>query len=115
MEYQGTGIEFPKITLGGVEYELKFTRGALLYRISRKGIAMADLSNANKRFACLFDILHAIISDKFSGTADDLASMAYEEDGKMKEIDAAVSVALGKAFPSTQPAQATAVNAPQVQ
>lgn len=107
-----TGIEYPTIELAGKSYELKFTRGALLYRISQRGMSISMLRDPVKRIAATFDILHAIIGDQFEGTPEDLASIAIDED-KLQDITESLKVALGKAFPSTQPAQATAVTALQ--
>ena len=115
ISYNGTGIDYPRLTLGGVEYELKFTRGALLYRISRRGISVSTLRDPERRIAAGVDILHAIIGDQFGGTPEQLADLVFTEE-KFAEVIQAVTVAVGKVFPpKAEPAQAAAGAAPQVQ
>jgi hypothetical protein len=111
-EYNGTGIEYPKITLGGVEYELKVTRGALIYRFSQRGISLASLKDETKRVSACIDALHAMMGSQFAGTPEELTEMIFAED-KFKESLHAVMVAVGKVSPpKVEPAQAAAGAAP---
>lgn len=96
----GTGAVYPTLELGGVTYALKFTRYSLLYRLSRRGIQIADRYDPVKGLAALFDIVHAIISDQFKGTAEDLATLAGEEN-KIAACRLALDEALVKVFPPT--------------
>lgn len=104
-----TGIVYPKITLGGVEYELKFSRGSLFRRMGNAGVAnLGDLMGGNLiGFAKMIDTLHAILGDQYRGSADDLADMVLTED-KGRDVAQALFVALGKVFPSRQVAQTAA-------
>lgn len=110
MNQNGTGIIYPTIELGGVTYELKFTRGALFYRLSRLGV---DLGTAftNITFSVRVDILHSIIAGtgpgKYAGTTEELADLVLTEN-KSKEVVELLLAALGKVFPPTQAAQAPA-------
>jgi hypothetical protein len=113
MEYTGSGIDYPKLTLGGVEYELKLTKGRLMFRMSNRGVAALSLRNPDQNVASLIKTLHALICDTYLGTEEDLAEMVIDED-KLKEAAGAVAQALKKAFPSTAPAQAAA-GAPAIQ
>jgi len=106
MSQNGTGVVYPTIELGGVTYELRITRGALLYRISKNQIDMNDLgqdSDPRKRVAAVFDVLHAIVAGKFQGSIEDLADLVITE-GKMKDAATAVLLAVGKVFPPAEPA-----------
>jgi hypothetical protein len=106
MNQNGTGVVYPTIELGGVTYELRITRGALLYRISKNQVDMNDLgkdADPRKRVAAVFDVLHAIIADKFQGSVEDLADVVIAE-GKMKEATVGVLGAVGKVFPPAEPA-----------
>ncbi len=97
----GTGIEYPTIELGGKTYTVKFTRGALLYRLSRKGSSLADLGTS-KNFGALIDILHAGLYGQYDGTPLELAELISNEDDwieKYKQVDVVVGEALKKVFP----------------
>lgn len=109
-----TGIHYPTIELAGTSYELSITREILLYRLSRKGVSMADLRGA-KGFAALHDILHAIIQDRYQGTVEDLVTLVQSE-GKLQLLDTTIAEVVKKAFPPPQPAQAAATDtAPSIQ
>lgn len=103
----GTGIEYPTIELGGVVYTVKFTRGGLLYDLSKSGSRISDL-RTNKNLATLVDILHAGIFGQYIGSQKDLCELVYEED-KIKLVDEVISEALKKVFPPTSSAAAVAV------
>src|SRR5579871_1218267 len=97
MSQNGTGIQYPEITLGGVTYVVRFTRGALLYRVAKRGLTIADVysTDGNKRLAAVFDLLHAMLGDYFLGTVEDLSEALVTEE-KVAEATVAVISALGK-------------------
>lgn len=110
----GTGIIYPEITLDDVTYTLKISREVLLYRLSAKGVRILDLRGP-KSFATLFDLFHAIIQDRYSGTVEDLVTLAHAED-KVAQIDSAMAEVIKKVFPSTPMVLvATQKDAPAVQ
>ena len=85
----GSGVEYPKVELGGVTYEVKFTRG-LIYRIDQAGISFTPrFSDQGKQvqlsFSNLINVLRMAIS--FPGTAEELAELAYD---KRNEITTAL-------------------------
>lgn len=85
----GSGVEYPKVELGGVTYEVKFTRG-LIYRMDKAGISFTPrFLNQGKQvqlsFSNLIDVLRMAIS--FPGTAEELAELAYD---KRNEITTAL-------------------------
>ena len=49
----GTGALYPTIEIGGVSYELRISREVLLYRLSRKGISLADLRGRRASRRCM--------------------------------------------------------------
>ena len=100
MENNGTGILYPTIELGGATFTLRFTRGALLYRLSRRGVTTADLNVPAKSFGALVEVLHATMEPQFLGTHEQLAEI-MEAAGidKLRAYRAAVDEALGKVFP----------------
>lgn len=103
-----TGVEYPTIELAGVTFTLKFTRGAMLYRLSKSGTAIADMNaRGTKTLSAVIDVLHAALFGQFNGTPEELSDLVMNE-GKMKEARTAVDIALGKVFP---PSQTTAVTA----
>jgi hypothetical protein len=102
MSQNGTGVQYPEITLGGVTYTVKCTRAVLLFRLSRKGIAFTDLNDPKTRFAALFEIFHAMIGDQAQGkSVEDFVQIASDE-SKVQAVDIAVGQAIPKVFPSTQ-------------
>lgn len=104
----GTGITYPTLELGGKTYTVKFSRGGMLYRLSKTGTNLADLKG-QKSFATLVDVLHAALFGQYQGTSEELADLLLSE-GKAMAAGEAVSEALKKAFPPTQPiAEAAAV------
>ncbi len=105
-----TGISYPTITLGGVEYTIKFTRGALFYRLSKAGVDLADLANS-KGFATMIDVLQVVITPTFHGDAEALADLVLTE-GKSLDVGEGIRAALGKAFPPTQETAAQAAGTP---
>lgn len=95
----GTGIVYPTIELGGKTYTVKFTRGGLLYRLSKSGTNIADLRNSPRYISTLIECLHAALFDQFGGTPIELAELVYDED-KISLVDQVVAEALKKVFPS---------------
>lgn len=115
MSPNGSGIDYPKVTLAGVAHEVKFTRGALLYRLSKTGTDLAQLGTALNRnrltFAQVIDLFAAAVGWEPTDAADAIMS-----ENKLAEVTTAVIEALGKAFPPTTPAPAAADSAaPPVQ
>ncbi len=109
----GTGIDYPTIELGGKTYTVKFTRGGLLYRLSKSGSSLADL-RTNKNFATLIDILHAALHGQYDGTSLELAELISSSDDwieKYKQMDEAINEAIKKAFPPTASATVAGVEA----
>ncbi len=100
-----SNMEYPKLTLGGREYELKFTRGAMIYRVAKSGANFGDLygNEPSKRLAAVIDCLHAALYGQFPGTVDELADLVIGEN-KVGEATTALLVTLGKVFPPTQAA-----------
>ncbi|MGC2152632.1 MAG: hypothetical protein WA618_11350 [Terriglobales bacterium] len=114
-EQKVTGVEYPTITLGGVKYLLRFTRGALLFRLSEMGVRLADRTDPIKSVATITKILSACLEPRFAGTFEELTELLLEE-GKMREAGVVINDALGKVFPPTQvPAAAGAEAKPAVQ
>ena len=116
-EQNGTGIIYPTLELGGKTYTVKFTRGGLLYRLSKSGASFSDLiSGSDKNFAACFDILYAALYGQYLGTVEDLVELAFAE-SKVEEVKTVVREAVKKAFPPTQTEAAGTVGqtaAPQV-
>jgi hypothetical protein len=99
-----SNIEFPKITLGGVEYTVKFTRGGMIYRMIKSGASFADLvPGSPKFFSAVIDTLHAALFGQFAGSPEELAEIIVSEN-KVKDCAVALNVAMGKVFPPTQAA-----------
>jgi len=111
MSQNGTGAAYPTIELAGVTYELRISREVLLYRLSRKGISLADLRGP-KGFATLHDVLYAIVQDRYPGGVEDLVSLIQAE-GKLKLLDVTLSEVVKKVFPSTLPAPAAVEAQPE--
>lgn len=109
-EHNGTGIEYPTIELGGKSYVVKFTRGALLYRLSKGGANIADLGGP-KSFSASIDVLHAVLGGQFSGTVEELAELVFGE-GKIASVAQVIAEALGKVFPPTQVSAAGTADQP---
>jgi len=109
----GSGVDYPTLELGGKVYTVKFTRGGLMYRVSKNGGSLAELIG-NTSFAAIFDILTAALHGQYTGTAEQLADIAIEED-KLSEIREVLDKAIKKAFPPTQTVAAGTVGetAPQ--
>ena len=106
----GSPIDWPTLTLGGVTYTVRFTRGALLFKLSESGTTFADMSGA-KAFASLVKGLHAGISPEFPGTPEQLADVLVNE-GKVSEAKQAFDAALKKAFPTPPTKAAEAAEQP---
>lgn len=102
----GTGITYPTIELGGKTYTVKFTRGGLLYRLSKQGVNLASLNSVN-RFATLVDILFAGLYGQYEGTSEDLAELVLSEN-KSANMDDVIAEALKKVTPSSSAATAAA-------
>jgi hypothetical protein len=103
-----TGIDYPTLTFGGATYTLRFTRGAFLYRMSKKGIELSDLNVRVKSASVVVDILLIALEGQYAGTPEQLSETLLDEN-KWREARAAVDAALGKVFPTpTQPAAAAA-------
>ncbi len=96
-----TGISYPTITLGGIEYTIKFTRGSLLYRLTKIHFDPTDLSRA-LTFAKAVDALHALITPTFPGSPEELADAILDNDLSTQQIADSIREALGKAFLPTQ-------------
>lgn len=112
----GTGVQYPTLTLGGHTYTLKFTRGAIMYRLSKTGSQIADLGTA-KSFSTLMDLLHAALYGQYAGSVEDLAELVMAEQA-IESVNVAIGEALKKAFPPTPPAAgvtAGELNPPAVQ
>ncbi len=108
-ETNGTGIIYPTVELGGRLYQVKFTRGGIMYRLSKAGVDLAMLGTT-KGFATMIDTLHAALFGQYLGDAESLAELVLAEDKSVQVADA-VTEALKKAFPPTQtPAAVTAEN-----
>jgi hypothetical protein len=103
-ELNGSGIIYPTIELGGVRYVIKFTRGGLLYRLSKGGVSFADLAS-NKSFSAVMDILHAALFGQYDRSAEDLADLVMSE-GKFAEVSEVIQDAIKKVFPPTEAAPA---------
>lgn len=102
----GTGITYPTIELGGKVYTVKFTRGGLLYRLSKQGTNLADL-RGSRNFATLVDVLFAGLYGQYEGTSEDLAELILSEN-KSSAMDEVIAEALKKVTPSTNAAAAAA-------
>src|SRR5579885_541605 len=109
-----TGIVYPEITLGGVEYEVKLTQGLLCYRLGRLGTDMNGLFTERNlaSFSKLVDVLHAAISDVYKGKPEDLAELVMSEQ-KQVELGRVVFEALGKVFPLSGSAATAGHSAPK--
>lgn len=110
----GSGIEYPTLELGGKTYVIKFTRGGLLYRMSKNGADPRDLAGP-KSIAAVIDILHATLFGQFDGSPEQLADIVFSE-GKFQASSDAVLDAVKKVFPPTQTvAGGTADQTPAIQ
>jgi len=96
----GTGVVYPTVELGGRIYVVKFTRGGILYRLSKAGVDLAALGTVHG-FATIIDTLHAALFGQYVGDAESLAELVLAED-KAEQVGEAVSEALKKAFPPIQ-------------
>ncbi len=134
----GTGIEYPKLTIDGREYDVKFSRSAL-YRLDKAGFDIRTLGqeigrwfphqdpvtkeqvNGNIRISVLVDVLHAAIGDQVRVTPEQLADMVLpislppsEISARTAEIAIAITKAIAKTRPPVQPvAPAAAANGAQ--
>ena len=95
-----TGIDWPTITLGEVTYTLRASQGALLYKLSLKGINPKFEKNFSD-FAKLVDVFCAF-ADPAAPPAEAVADLVFAE-GKTADLGAAVGQAMGKVFPPSQP------------
>jgi|SRR5579885_3328118 len=102
-----SGIVYPEITLAGVRYQGKVTRGSLAYRISKLGLNPSEMT---KRYSVMIDTLHALLTPSFPGSPEDLAEIVDREQ-KRGEALKVVAEALVKVFPPS-PAQTTAGDQP---
>lgn len=113
-----TGILYPTVELEGKSYELKVTRGVLLYRLSKAGINISDIHrNDFKSYAAVMDVLWALIQDQSPPfiNAEHLAAYVQEQGSEfVRGVGAAVREAVGKAFPPVTP-PALATTQPAVQ
>jgi hypothetical protein len=105
----GTGVEYPKITLGGVEYEVKFTR-AVMYRMGKLGIKFEPTIKPDRvtvaNFSQLVDVLHLAIS--FQGTPEQLAELCFDQ--RHEIVGPLVSAWLKVVLPSMPTIQTPAAN-----
>lgn len=115
MDQNGTGVQYPTITLDGVTYTVKFSR-ALLYRMEKMGVKFAPTFPTDEHgkpagvamsLANLVDVLHVAIG--YRGTHEELAEAVYEQ---RNDAVTALVVAWGKAFPPRQQPQAAAEASP---
>lgn len=99
-EIKASGTEYPELELGGVTYEVKFTRG-ILYRLDKAGVTFNPQftkTTSTVKLANLIDVLHMVIS--FEGTHEELAELAYD---KRDEVSSKLIQAWGKVvLPSLQ-------------
>jgi hypothetical protein len=107
MNENGTGIEYPTLKLGEIVYTLKFTRGTLLFRLSKAGVKLPDRMNPDRSVAATVETLAMVMQPQFVGTHEELTDLILDED-KMREASIALNIALGKVFPPTQVAAGTA-------
>ena len=95
-DLNGSGIEYPKIELGGKTYTVKFT-GYAQYRMQKAGIVFSPaFLNEGKQysigFSNLIDVL-AICID-FKGTTEELSNLVYPID-KRNEVGLALMAGWG--------------------
>lgn len=75
-----TGIEYPKVQIGDVEYDVKFT-AETMYDLGRAGIAFnpkwdAQTSTWSCEFTNMCDVLKIVVG--FPGTARELAGLVFD-------------------------------------
>jgi hypothetical protein len=97
----GSGVEYPKITLGGVEYTLKASKAVLTFRFSKYGIPFNRFGPSAG--AVLAEQLWAFLLGQYFGSAESLFEMMFNE-GKLREVAFAVDEAVKKVFPPQVPA-----------
>lgn len=77
-EKLATGAEYPTIELGGVTYEVKFTRSTL-YRMGKAGIRFAPQVTSGLIQMPFHEIVDALaLCIGWTGTADELAELCYD-------------------------------------
>jgi hypothetical protein len=100
MNENGSGVSYPTVELGGVRYEVKFTR-ATMYRLDKEGIVFNPQfarSSATLKFSTIVDTLKLCIA--FDGSADELAELCFD---KRDEILSVLVESWGKVvLPSIQ-------------
>lgn len=115
MDQNGTGVQYPTLTLDGVTYTVKFSRG-LLYRMEKLGVKFAPTFpkddtgkplGVSMSISNLVDVLHIAIG--YPGTHEELAEAVYEQ---RNDAVTALVVAWGKAFPPRPQPQAPAEASP---
>jgi hypothetical protein len=112
-----SGIEYPKLTIEGREYEVKFSRSAI-YRLDKAGFDLRSLPGeiqgwfprtdpvtkeaipGRVRFSVVIDILHAAIGDQLRGTPEQLAELVGPE--RVSEVLTVLVQAMAKTKPPTQ-------------
>ena len=111
-----TSVDYPKLKLGGIEYTVRFTRGAFAYHMSKNSLNFSDLKSALKVHGTLVDMLGFALQPAFPGSPEELSEVLIEEK-KGVEAVTAVLQAVGKAFPTpiTSPAAAGAEDKAQLQ
>ena len=92
----GSGIQWPQITLGGVTYTLKVTKGSLTFRFSKYSIPFRRFGPTAG--AVLAEQLWAILLGQYFGSAESLFEMMFDEN-HLAAVAAAVDEAVGKVFP----------------
>lgn len=111
----GSGVEYPKLTIDGREYEVKFSRAAI-YRLDKSGFDLRLLAGEVRgwlpssengietpgrvRYSVMIDILHAAVGDQLRCTAEQLAELVGPE--RTAEVAAAILGAMVKTKPSPQ-------------
>jgi hypothetical protein len=109
MSPNGSSVEYPQVTLGGVTYTLKCTRATLRFRLSKRGADFADLREPNKRFAAMWEIFYAMIGPQAGDNALEYFVQLADNENLTQAVDIAVAQAIPKVFPPTQaPAKAAA-------
>jgi len=91
-----TGMDYPTLTLAGVTYTIRLTRGAL-YRLGKAGIEITPRFNQNGvafSFFNLVDIFHAVSG--FQGTPEEAAEVLYDHRNEFANI---LIASLGKLSP----------------
>jgi hypothetical protein len=124
---EGSGVDYPTIDIEGVQYTLKFSRGAM-YRLDKAGVDFRALARQFEKWKTgfvhlsgLVDVIHACLAEQIPDiSAAQLADMLLpislqgtDYTDRVRVLAVAVSQALGKVWPPSQalPLQETAATA----